>query len=59
MIILKNRSRLLSRAVLSGRSRDVALDVVRRWEDGRAHKAAACGLYGGPSPDSRGGSTHS
>jgi len=35
--------RFLARATFVGRSREVAMDVVRGW----AHKSIACGLYGG------------
>jgi hypothetical protein len=39
--------RFLARATFVGRGREVAMDVVRGWADGRAHKSIACGLYGG------------
>jgi hypothetical protein len=41
-----HRVRLLRREKFTGASREVALDVIRRWADGRARKATACGLYG-------------
>jgi hypothetical protein len=47
-VIHNHPVRFLTRAVFTGRGREVAMDVVRGWADGRAHKSIACGLYGGP-----------
>lgn len=52
-MILKHCVRLQTRAVLTGLSREAALDVVRRWAVGQPLKASVCGLYGGPTRPSR------
>jgi len=48
-VIPPHSVRFVTREAFRGRSREVALDVVRGWADGRAHKSIACGFYGGPA----------